>query len=557
MIRTGRLANTVEWQWYRGNSLIATATNGEGTITSMYTPAAGDVGSVLRAVATYRDGEDPNNDKTARGESFRSVRSAPGSNTDPAFPDPGSECTPTFRKIRKGKWLRTRLRARTLGAPVSATDAGDLLTYSLGGANADSFDINRATGQLTTKAALDAEDTDNPANDEFQVTVTATDPFGASDMANVTITVTDVNEDPMVTGVASIDHEEGATVLDTDAATPSVDPAVYTAEDEDAEDDAATGLRWLLSGPDASKFAITDSGAARTLSFMDAPNYESPGDPGGDNVYEVTVVVTDSKGNTDEQAVTVKVTNMEEPGVVELSTLQPRSGFPVTATPTDPDNIIGGQRFLAVVYRGSVTIDLQDTINYGLPTTECVEAATNNCLIKGATSATYTPVVADIGNGSVILTAVVFYTDGSPNMGDAKDVVGLPAMNPVLADTRNKAPVFSDQDPEMDGDQTDQERSVRENTPSGTSIGTTDNNNNVTPDPVTAMDFITMNNGTTTVEVLTYSLGGPDAESFSIDRSLAVLSTKAGIGQRDERHLHGDRDGNGSVRAVGDHHCDH
>ena len=34
----------------------------------------------------------------------------------------------------------------------------------------------------------------------------------------------------------------------------------------------------------------------------------------GNNVYEVTVKVTDSKGNSDEQDVTVKVTNVEEAG---------------------------------------------------------------------------------------------------------------------------------------------------------------------------------------------------------------------------------------------------
>ena len=50
---------------------------------------------------------------------------------------------------------------------------------------------------------------------------------------------------------------------------------------------------------------------------------------------------------------------------------------------------------------------------------------------------------------------------------DVKDVVIKPAANQVLADTRNKAPVFPDQDDEMEGDQTDQERSVDENTPSG------------------------------------------------------------------------------------------
>ena len=56
---------TVTWQWYRGSSPISDATDGAATITSMYTPAAGDVGSVLRATAMYDDGE--GDDKTARG----------------------------------------------------------------------------------------------------------------------------------------------------------------------------------------------------------------------------------------------------------------------------------------------------------------------------------------------------------------------------------------------------------------------------------------------------------------------------------------------------------
>ena len=78
----------------------------------------------------------------------------------------------------------------------------------------------------------------------------------------------------------------------------------------------------------------------RILAFKERnPDYESPGDSGGNNMYEVTVVVTDTKGNTDEQAVMVKVTNIEEIGAITFSTLQPRVGFPVTATLTDPDNV--------------------------------------------------------------------------------------------------------------------------------------------------------------------------------------------------------------------------
>ena len=161
--------------------------------------------------------------------------------------------------------------------------------------------------------------------------VTATDPFPAAATSQVTITVTDVNEDPSVTGDASIDHPESN---EDQVAALVADPGVYTGSDVDAADPVAD-LTWLLSGADASKFSIPEIGATRTLSFKANPDYESPGDSGGNNVYEVTVVVTDTKGNTDEQDVTVKVTNIEEDGVVTLSTLQPRVGFPVTATLAD------------------------------------------------------------------------------------------------------------------------------------------------------------------------------------------------------------------------------
>ena len=47
---------------------------------------------------------------------------------------------------------------------------------------------------------------------------------------------------------------------------------------------------------------------------------------------------------------------------------------------------------------------------------------------------------------------------------NAKDVFAMMVTaNTVLADTRNKAPVFPDLDDEMDGEQTDQERMVAEN----------------------------------------------------------------------------------------------
>ena len=49
---------------------------------------------------------------------------------------------------------------------------------------------------------------------------------------------------------------------------------------------------------------------------------------------------------------------------------------------------------------------------------------TTNCSIKGATSAAYVPVAADVGNNGVTdtLTAVATYTDGN---GDGKDYAAV------------------------------------------------------------------------------------------------------------------------------------
>ena len=463
--------STVTWQWYRGNSEIVGATDGAGMKVSSYTPTTGDVGSVLRATAMYDDGEDK--DKTAQEDSAHAVRQAPESNIPPTFPDQDLDTTDV--QTEQTRTVAENTPAGTnLGAPVVASDP-DVLTYSLDDAGAMSFDINRATGQLITKVALNFEQ-----GPTYEVTVTATDPFGAMVTSLVTITVTDVNEDPMVTGDASIDHAE------SNEATVTALNAVYTGSDVDAAD-PDDGLDWSLSGADASKFDITGTGDMRTLVFKANPNYEAPGDSGANNVYEVTLVVTDSKGNSDEQDVTVKVTNIEEDGVVTLSTLQPRVGFPVTATLADPDNV-AADSVSWQWYNGAINSNVLD------------ENA-----IEDATSDTYTPTTDDVGD---TLTARAAYTDGNANADDAKDAATAAAANPVLVGTRNKAPVFPDQDTEKEGRQTAQERMIAENTAAAESIG----------DPVVATDEDTN---------LTYSLGGPDAASFDIVRDTGLLQTKA------------------------------
>ena len=316
---------SIEWQWYRGNIPIAGATLGGGSVTSTYTPAAGDIGSMVSAKAMYDD--DEGDDKMAEQESAHAAREAPTSNVPPTFPTPaGQSTTDQTREIAENTPAGTNI-----GDPVAASDT-DVLTYSLGGTDMDDFDINRATGQLITKAALDHE-----TKDSYSVTVQATDPFEATPdpPATVTISVVDVNEDPELTGAATIDTEENQTDLDGAGQADQ-----YSVTDEDEDDDVTNDadITWTLSGADSSKFDITTTGATRTISFKDAPNFEFPGDSDGNNVYDVTVVVTDTDNNTDSQAVMVKVMNVEEMGMITISTLQPRVGFRVTAALADPDN---------------------------------------------------------------------------------------------------------------------------------------------------------------------------------------------------------------------------
>ena len=79
---------------------------------------------------------------------------------------------------------------RSIGAPVVAVDPDDdALVYTLGGTDAEFFDIVESAGLLLTKAALDYE-----TKSSYRVTVTAADTSGVSEEMRVTITVDNVNE---------------------------------------------------------------------------------------------------------------------------------------------------------------------------------------------------------------------------------------------------------------------------------------------------------------------------------------------------------------------------
>ena len=246
----------------------------------------------------------------------------------------------------------------SIGGPVAATDAeGDALTYSMIGDDAASLTIGRTSGQIRTKDALDYETKPN----SYTVTVTATDPAGLSDSATATITVTDVDEDPVVSGDASVDYAENGTGM----------VATYAATDPENGD-----ISWSLSGDDAGDFEISGAGM---LTFMSPPDFEGPTDADADNVYSVMVVASDGT-NDGAMGVTVTVSDVDENVApefagdtttreVEENTPQGENiGGPVAAMAGDDDTLtyaIGGADASSfTLIRTTGQIKVRDALDY-------------------------------------------------------------------------------------------------------------------------------------------------------------------------------------------------
>ena len=475
------------WQWAKASSIDGSYTDIEDETLMAYTPDDADIGSHLRATASYTDAE--GSDKSAMMMSEHAVQAVPGANKPPVFPDQdpdddGDQSDTATRMVPENT-----AAGMAIGDPVVAEDAnGDILTYTLtdsdGGTDGDSasFSINWATGQIMTKGALDAEAATGAT---YTVVVRATDPSGVpqadtavttnSDVITVTITVTDVNEPPDVTGDAEVTFNEVADDITT---------VLDTYEEENPEDSVTS--TWSLSGTDSGKFEISTGGA---LTFEAKPDFEMPGDANGDNVYEVTVVAADADGNRGTMDVKVTVANEDEGGTVSLSRTRPRVGVSVKASLTDPDGSISGLTWQW--YDGNInTGDL--TVN----------------AIEGAMSDTYTPVADDVDD---TLTARAMYTDGE----DSGKTAAGEADNIVAADTRNKPPMFVDQDTETDGVQNEStERMVEENTKALAGNDDDDADTDASADnvgrPVTAED------PDPNADPLIYTLSGDDAGAFRV-----------------------------------------
>ena len=211
------------------------------------------------------------------------IMRAPDANVAPEFADSEDGARSVAEDTAAGK---------DIGNPVAASDANrDALTYALSGTDAASFDIDTGSGQLMTLAALDYE-----TKASYSVTVTASDSGGLSDSIDVTITVTDVDEN---VAPEFADSEDGARSVAEDTAAGEDIGAPVAATD--ADNDALT---YALIGTDAASFdIISATGQLKTKAALD---YETKAS------YTVTVTATDEAGLSDSIDVIITVTEVDE-----------------------------------------------------------------------------------------------------------------------------------------------------------------------------------------------------------------------------------------------------
>ena len=207
----------------------------------------------------------------------------------PVFTD-GSSATRTLAENTTG--------TSAVGDPVDATDPENTtLTYSLQGANANSFTVDPRSGQLNARSG---KTWDFETKSNYRVAVKVEDGHGGVRTIPVSIDLIDLNEPPKFTSGTAFEAPENTTFA-----------SLVRAEDPDRADDVARFT--LTGGVDRNLFRVNSGGV---LSFKNATDFEKPADAGRNNQYTVAVTATGGVGGramNAEQTITVTVTDRNEP----------------------------------------------------------------------------------------------------------------------------------------------------------------------------------------------------------------------------------------------------
>ena len=444
-----------------------------------------------------------------------------------------------------------------VGAVVTATDANsDTLEYSLEGTDAASFDIDSTSGQIQTKSGVTY---DHEAKSSYSVTVKADDGNGGSDTVPVTITVTDVNEQPATPTAPSVTAPENTTdSLDVGWTAPGLNggPAL-TGYEVQYRKGSGSWSAWTHSGTGTTATITPLDASSEYQVQVRALNGETPSDwsPHG----------TGTTGTPNSAPVFANAS--ETRSVAENTAAGENVGAVVTATDANSDTLeyslegtdaasfdidsTSGQ----IQTKSGVTYDHEAKASYSVtvkaddgnggsdtvPVTITVTDVAEQPATPTAPSVTApenTTDSLDVGwtapglNGGPALTGYeVQYRKGSGSWsawthsgtGTTATITPLDASSEYQVQVRalngetpsdwsphgtgttgtpNSAPVFAN---------AAETRSVAENTAAGENVGAV----------VTATDANS--------DTLEYSLEGTDAASFDIDSTSGQIQTKSGV----------------------------
>ena len=423
------------WQWASSSDGESGWTNISGATSATYTVVAADLGYFLRATANYDDGEGA--DKSALGvTSAAVVEDDDGSVTlSPSSPSVGDRVTATLTDPDGGvteaiwQWAYSSngtsnwtdiAGATSRTYTVVSDDLGSYLQATV------SYDDAAGAGKIAeaiTAAAITADDDGSVAlsptgpSDGDRVTARLTDPDGG--VTGVTWTwasspnglsgwrdilnATSATYTPVTTDVGRYLR---ATATYTDAAGPGKSAEAVTAAAITADDDGSVALSPTgpsvgdrvtarLTDPDGGVTGVTWTWASSPnglSGWRDILNATSatytPVTTDVGRYLRATATYTDAVGpGKSAESLPSSPIIADDDGVVTLSPSAPEHGAMITATLDDPDSGVTG-----VTWQWARSADGQ----------------TGWIAINGATSATYTPVVANVGS---YFRATARYTD--------------------------------------------------------------------------------------------------------------------------------------------------
>ena len=332
--------------------------------------------------------------------------------------------------------------------------------YTLKGTDKDLFTIDSSTGVVSMVGKDYENPTDADTNNTYDIEITATDSDENTATASWVVTVEDINEEAIFEITAISD----ATVNENES---------YTGPTPTFTGGTPIGvLTYTKGGSDSEKFTIDSSTGVVS---MEAKDFETPVDVGGDNIYEIEITATDSDENTATASWVVTVEDINEEAIFEITAIS-------DATVNENESYTGPT----------------PTLTGGTPIGVL----------------TYTKGGSDSEKFTIdSLTGVV-------------SMVGKDYENPTDADTNNTYDI------EITATDSD------ENTATASWVVTVEDINEEAIFEITAISDATVNEnesytgptptltltGGTPIGVLTYTKGGSDSEKFTIDSSTGVVS---------------------------------